>query len=314
MSPDAIDDAIAEARRRLAISDRNVGASVEHFSRSLRAVCHDWRLTAERWLDGGAGTPTLAVTREDGTAGVLKIAEPGRLDTAACVMRAADGRGYARVLAWDASRGALLTERLGHALWAEASTVAQQAELIVPLLRDAWRVSLDCGSPYVGKASGLLTILADLGPRYGHQHHPDVLTQATRYAKELAASERPEVVCHGDPHSGNVLRSGPGWALIDPDGFVGERAYDLGVVLRDACGEIMAAEESEPGSGVMLLLEECRRLAELTDTDPERVWRWAFVERVTTALYLRWHGYADEATTFLETAAILTRQGRSAAE
>ena len=306
MTPDAIEDAIAEAKRRLAISDRNVSASVEHFVGSVRAVCHDWRLTAERWLDGGVGTPTLAVTREDGTAGVLKIAEPGSLDTSARVMGAAHGHGYARVLAWDASRGALLTERLGHALWAEAPTVARQAQLIVPLLRDAWRVSLGYGSPFEGKASGLLAILADLGPRYGHQH-PDVLAQATRYATELAASERPEVVCHGDPHAGNVLRSGSGWALIDPDGFIGERAYDLGVVLRDACGEIVAAEASERGSGVTLLREGCRRLAELTDADPERVWRWAFVERVTTALYLRWYGHAEESATFLDTAAILAR-------
>lgn len=306
MNPDAIEDAIAEAERRLAISDRDVLASTEHFVTSVRAVCRDWRLTAERWLDGGAGTPTLAVTREDGTAGVLKIAEPGRLDTAARVMGAADGHGYARVLAWDANRGALLTERLGHALWAEATTPAQRAELTLPLLQDAWRVSLECGSPFAGKASGLLAILADLGPRYGHQH-PDVLAQATRYARELAASERPEVVCHGDPHAGNVLRSGQGWALIDPDGFVGERAYDLGVVLRDACGEIVAAEESESGSGVTLVREECRRLAELADADPQRVWRWAFVERVTTALYLRWHGYGDESATFLETAVILAR-------
>ena len=306
MSPDAIEDAITEAKRRLAISDRDVVASVEHFVTSVRKVCHDWRLTAEQWLNGGVGTPTLAVTREDGTPGVLKIAEPGRLDTAARVMVAADGHGYARVLAWDSSRGALLTERLGQALWMEASTVTRQAQLIVPLLRDAWRVSLDCGSPFVGKASELLGILTELGPRYGHQH-PDVLAQATRYAKELAASERPEIVCHGDPHAGNVLRSGQGWALIDPDGFVGERAYDLGVVLRDACGEIVEAEESEPGSGVTLLREQCRRLAELADADPERVWRWAFVERVTTALYLRWHGYGDESATFLQTAAILAR-------
>jgi streptomycin 6-kinase len=56
------------------------------------------------------------------------------------------------------------------------------------------------------------------------------------------------VVCHGDPHAGNVLRRGDGWALIDPDGFVGERAYDLGVVMRDACREITDAEASQPGA------------------------------------------------------------------
>ena len=146
--------------------------------------------------------------------------------------------------------------------------------------------------------------LADLGPRYG-THHGDVLAVATRYATELAASEQAEVVCHGDAHAGNVLRRGDGWALIDPDGFVGERAYDLGVVMRDACREITAAEASRPGAARSLLRGECRHLAGSADVDPERVWRWGFVERVTTALYLRWFGHARESATFMDTATLL---------
>jgi streptomycin 6-kinase len=301
---DPIDDAIAQARRRLAISDRDVSAAVEHFASAVRPVCSAWGLVAEGWLAGGAGTPTLAVTTADGTAGVLKIAEPGTLDTAARVMAAADGRGYARVLAWDAGRGALLTERLGHTLWVEAPTMAQQSAVIAGLLAQAWRVPLTCGSRFVGKASQLVAILADLGPRYG-TGHPDALAEATRCATELARGERPEVVCHGDPHAGNVLRRGAGWALIDPDGFVGERAYDLGVLLRDGCREIAAAEAAEPGAGATLLRHRCRQLAELADADPDRVWRWALVERVTTGLYLRWHGYADQSASFLQTASMV---------
>lgn len=299
-----IEAAIVEARRRQARSDRDLSGSVEHFARSVRAVCGQWELTAERWLDGGAWTPTLAVTRSDGIRGVLKIAEPGSLDVAARVMTSADGRGYARVLAWDAGRGALLTERLGSSLWDEAPGLGKQGPLIVSLLRDAWRVPLSCGKPYDGKADGLLAILADLGPRYGTAH-PRAISQAVQFAEELASSERPEVVCHGDPHAGNVLRRDPGWALIDPDGFVGERSYDVGVVLRDACREIANAEASTPGSGAAMLRHECQRLAGMADVDAERVWRWAFVERVTTGLYLRWHGYPEAAATFLDTAELL---------
>jgi streptomycin 6-kinase len=286
------------------MSDRDQSLSVDHFSRSVRSVCDRWGLTAESWLAGGAGTPTLAVARPDGTAGVLKIAEPGSLDVAARIMEYADGRGYARVLAWDAEHGALLTERLGSTLWTVAATVDQQGPLLVSLLHDAWRVPLEQGKPFEGKASVLLRILADLGPRYATEH-PQAIARATRYADELAANERPEVVCHGDPHAGNVLRRGSGWALIDPDGFVGERSYDLGVVLRDACREIAAAESSMRGSGSAMLRHESQRLAVLADVDPERVWRWAFVERVTTGLYLQWHGYGDEAATFLDTATMI---------
>ena len=114
--------------------------------------------------------------------------------------KAADGLAYAAVLAWKADRGAVLLERLGRALRAEASNLSGQGQVLVPLLREAWRVPLTCGRPFRSKASGLLTILADLGPRYGADHQ-DVLVVATEYAKRLAASETPEVVCHGDPHA-----------------------------------------------------------------------------------------------------------------
>ncbi len=281
-----------------------MSSSVEHFAAVVRPVCDDWGLTTERWLGGGAGMPTLAVSSADNIPGVLKISQPGVLDAAVRVMRAAAGHGYVRILAWDAPRGALLTERLGEELWTAAPTLVEQSQVVIPLLRDAWRVPLDCGSPFEGKASGLLGILTDLGPRYGTEH-PEALLLAHRYVSELAASERAEVVCHGDPHPGNVLRREPGWTLIDPDGFVGERAYDLGVVLRDACGEIVLAEASEPGSGVTFLREACLQLADLADVDPERVWRWGYVERVTTGLYLRWFGHASESATFLETASKL---------
>jgi streptomycin 6-kinase len=301
---DQIDEAVAEAERRRSVSDRDLSASVQHFSAIVRSVCREWGLTVEQWLQGGAGTPPLAVRRADGSPAVLKIAEPGAQDVAVRVLRAGSGRSYATVLAWDADRGALLLERLGHDLWAEASTLSDQGQVLVPLLREAWRVPLACGRPFQSKASGLLAILADLGSRYG-THHQDVLAVATEYAKGLAASETAEVVCHGDPHAGNVLRHGEGWALIDPDGFIGERAYDLGVVMRDACRQITAAEALQPGSARRLLLEDCRRLAEPVNVDPERVWRWGFVERVTTGLYLRWHGHTREAATFMNTANLL---------
>ena len=104
------------------------------------------------------------------------------------------------------------------------------------------------------------------------------------------------------PGGGNVLQRGSGWAMVDPDGFVGERAYDLGVVLRDACREFRAAEDAAVGAGPMMLRDGCAHLSAAAGVEQERVWRWGFVERVTTGLYLGWHGYAAEAETFLRTA------------
>lgn len=76
---------------------------------------------------------------------------------------------------------------------------------------------------------------------------------------------------------------------------------------RDACREIEAAEEAERGSAASWLGRECERVAGLADVDADRVWAWAFVERVTTGLFLRWHGHDGEAARFLSTADVLAR-------
>ena len=306
MSDGVIEAAIREARRRQSVSDRDLGSEVEHYAQALRSVSAGWGLEAEAWLSGGVNPPPIAVRTEDGSRAVLKVQLPGAQDAAVAVQQAAAGIGYARVLRWDASRGALLTEKLGESLWEDRNDLVGQARVIAPLLRQAWAVPLEVGSPWESKAVGLAKIVATLGPRYGSAA-PGALALAATHAEFLAASERAEVVCHGDPHAGNVLRRGEGWALIDPDGFVGERAYDLGVVLRDACVEFLAAEATHLGGGVEFLRQGSRLLAELGGASPDRVWRWGFVERVTTGLYLHWFGHAEHGAQFLEIAETIAR-------
>ena len=106
-------------------------------------------------------------------------------------------------------------------------------------------------------------------------------------------------------HTRATCSGAPPGGLIDPDGFIGERAYDLGVALRDACRELAATELAQPGTALLTLRRECHRLASLADIDPARVWQWAFVERVTTGLHLAWHGHTEESATFLDTATLL---------
>lgn len=306
MDSEVIAAAIVEARRREAISGRDLGADVAHYESVLAQVCDAWALTPTEWFGGGINPPPLAVVTSDGTSAVLKIQTPGAQDVAAAVLLAAGGDGYVRALDWDASSGALLTERLGSTLWNAHGDLAGQIRVVAHLLRQAWAVPMSVGRPFESKASGLHGILADLGRRYG-EAAPAALELAVDYAEQLAADERAEVVCHGDPHAGNVLRRGDGWALIDPDGFVGERAYDLGVVVRDACLEFDDAESRRPGAGVALLRDGCQLLAELGDAAPARVWRWGFLERVTTGLYLHWFGYPDDGDRFLTTAETIAR-------
>ena len=91
------------------------------------------------------------------------------------------------------------------------------------------------------------------------------------------------MLIHGDAHPANVLEdpNDPGtYKLIDPDGMRSEPAHDLAIPLRDWTGELLA------GDAVALGHAWCRRLANRAGVDPRPIWEWAFVERVSTGLFL----------------------------
>ena len=113
-----------------------------------------------------------------------------------------------------------------------------------------------------------------------------------------------QVVCHGDPHEGNLLRvlsprpGAPADAVwVDPDGFRCEPDYDLGVAVRNANKFVLASDDP-----VVMLRGWCARLADQTGTDAEAIWQWGFLERVSTGLYLLDRGLVDRGRRYLQAA------------
>lgn len=88
--------------------------------------------------------------------------------------------------------------------------------------------------------------------------------------------------------------------LIDPDGFLADPAYDLGVVLRDWCEQLLA------GNPLALARRYCQLLAGETGMDAAAIWEWGFIERVSTGLYMLSLGLNDTAGPLLATAQTLT--------
>ncbi len=93
------------------------------------------------------------------------------------------------------------------------------------------------------------------------------------------------VVVHGDAHPGNALmvpapREGAesGFVLVDPDGFLADPTYDLGVVLRDWSSQLLV------GDAMAVAHRYCDRLAAQSGLDGEAIWQWGYVERVSSGL------------------------------
>lgn len=281
-------------------------------------------------------TSSLFRVRVRGRDAVLKLALPGpHLTQQGNLLAQAAGNGYVHLYDRDDDRGALLLESLGPSLETrgEAMYSGLPVNLIVPLLHDselvpplvetlkvAWQVPLDrvpVPDDEAYKATQLRDLIDSLADSLGvRDEHFDALARARLYAEQRLTVRGTSqlVVCHGDPHPGNLLAipsprpgASTGYVWVDPDGFMCEPEYDLGVVLRGFNRLILAAEDP-----VVTLRSWCAVLADATDTDAEAIWQWAFIERVSSGLYLMSQGWPERGRQFLESASwLIARKGPS---
>jgi len=241
---------------------------------TIAALQESWGITVGESLSGGTSAHVARVTTATGEPAVLKISVPGiGFDREIRTLLAAEGRGYARVLAADPDRDAVLLEPLGEALNRSALAPEAQLDVLAALLPAAWQVPAE-GAPE-DKAAGL----RDLIEEHWQPDHERIIAEALRCADRRSAAFDPDrcVLVHGDAAAANVLRRADGWVFVDPAGFVGDPDYDRGVAARDWCEQL--TDTPDPRG---LLESYCRRLG----GDVAAVWEWAFLERVSTGLYV----------------------------
>ncbi|WP_309572436.1 aminoglycoside phosphotransferase family protein [Deinococcus sp.] len=275
-------------------------------------LCQDWGLRRQAALPGGSRFYVCRVMTADGQKAVLKVALPEAvLTTQIATLIAAQGRGYVQVRAHDSPRGALLMEALGAPADEGSADVRALLTITAETLARAWGVlPTDAipgtADPTEHKAAGLLALIHECFPSVPPASEQDVLDLALRYAAERLDAHEParQVHVHGDAHLGNLLpvpevRRGAesGYVFVDPEGFLCEPEYDLGVAIRGWNTRLLASADAGA-----VVRSWCDLLARSTGTDAEAIWQWAYLERVTTGLYLARHGLPDLGAPFLTVA------------
>lgn len=277
----------------------------------LKRQCFEWELELGDTLPGGSRSYVRRVTTRDGQRALLKLALPEPiLTTQMSTLVAARGHGYVQVLAHDLDRGALLLESLGPSAEEAVNDVPTVLSLTAETLRQAWQVPREtCLPPPDGsghKAAGLLALVRNLAEEREDRGLWAAVDQALRYARQRWEARDParQVVVHGDPHAANLLRvkrarpgAETGYVFVDPEGFLCEPEYDLGVALRGWNTELLAS-----GSPHLDLRSWCGQMAQATGTDAEAIWQWAYLERVSSGRYLGHHGLPDLGAPFLTVA------------
>ena len=109
---------------------------------------------------------------------------------------------------------------------------------------------------------------------------PAMVDRAIGLFAELAASQGPRRLLHGDLHHANILYDERrGWVAIDPKGVVGEACYELGAALRNPT--------SDPARfAVASIIERRIRIAaERLGFDYGRTLAWAYAQAVLSAVW-----------------------------
>jgi streptomycin 6-kinase len=87
--------------------------------------------------------------------------------------------------------------------------------------------------------------------------------------------------------------------LIDPEGLASEPAHDLGVVLRGWNEELLET------NAATVAFNRCESVSRQTGVDREGIWRWSYIERVSSGLFLLELGHRAAAQPYLDVADLL---------
>ena len=274
----------------------------------VATLAEKWQLEIGHAFRGGTAAFVTSATEWSGRACVLKVAMPHEIDPvesfgrSVLVHQLAAGRGCAELIRHDESIPAMLLERLGANLDDLGMSIHQILETVTTTLRTFWQpLDENCGlQSGPEKAAWLADYITASWVELGRPCERAVVDRAVRYCDERAAAydSAEAVLVHGDAHGWNTLDAGGGsYKFVDPEGLRSDRAHDLSVPMREYNHPLLI------GDTARLVRERAELLASWCEIDPEPVWQWGFIERVSTGLANVRDFAGDEGLDFLEVAA-----------
>lgn len=248
-----------------------------------------WKIIVGPFLSGGTQAFTAYADGQNGNQYVIKIDMPGTVGhpdfmQAVNTLTLANGYGYVKLFAYDEDKKACLLERLGKPLKAFPYSINEQLKIICSILKKAWYVPID-SFPRTDGDESISWFRQFIRPKWDELHHPcseAVIERAYCFLTSREAHKKPKeyVLLHGDAHSTNILEdlSAPNrFKPIDPDGLFYEKAYDLGVLMREW-------REEYHHNPIKKGKERCMYLHKLTGVEANAIFEWGYLQCVSTGL------------------------------
>lgn len=289
---------------------KSAGSIGEVWLNTLDTIIADlekqWEISVGNSLTGGTHAFVAYADGKNGERYVLKIDMPenlgGEFSNSITALNTVNGKGYVKLIAYDIAKKACLLERLGNPICTLSYSIKDQLRLICSVLQKTWEVPVKNAALPTG-ADSIAWFREFIGETWKKLNQPcsqQVISQAFSYleSREKAMNPSEFVMVHGDAHGNNTLQDlskENAFKFIDPDGIFYEKAYDLGVLMREWPEEY--TQDPFPKG-----LERCEYLHALTGVPTQVIWEWGFLQTGSTALVLLQIGQEEQGRAMLNVA------------
>ena len=243
--------------------------------------------------------------KTDGMPVVLKIGFPKDKDLIAEieVLKIYHGEGMVKLLDLDEEMGAFLEDRVypGKTL-ASIANEGKATRIAVRVIKGITK-EVPKGSifPTVddwweNAQRKHLALFGGAGPI-----PKDLFDKAQRIFAEYGHTQNKQFLLHGDLHHFNILSSGDdAWLAIDPQGVIGELAYETGAYLRNPQPTLLKTPNVKS-----ILRDRILIFAEELILEKERIYNWSIAQAVLSAMWDMENGFHTTSAYFIEYAKLL---------
>ena len=254
-------------------------------------LCRRWSLTVTGSPRSGFASVVVPVDVDSQTPAMLKLSYPrSEEDLEADVLAAWNGQGAVRLLDRDGPAQAKLLERLADRRLFDVKSAEDALTVCGALARELAQASPPRGIPRLSEfAVSWVEELPRLARETGYSGPPRVIAAAVDTCQHLG-SDQPDTLLHGDLHGRNILASDRApWLAIDPQGLVGEVAFECLTPIRDRWTQLR-----QSASSTQQLRRQVQVFAEAAGADLDRTLAWTQARALLAALRIARSGQNDD--------------------